>query len=304
MREIAVAGRKIGEGHAPFIVAEAGINHNGSIDLALQMVTAAKEAGCDAIKFATLKAAEFCNPAHMISYRYDGELVTESELDMFRRSELPDDAWRTIKAECDRHEIIFFSTPQNESDLDLLMSVGVPCIKVGSDDLTNLALLRAYASRGLPMILSTGMADAFDIHAAFQAINERRDEPAPLVICACTSEYPCPPQDANLLRVKRMRGIFKHTPIGFSDHTTGSEAAVVAAALGACYFEKHFTMDNTLRGPDHDFSASPNELWAWADGIRLAHVLLGDGEIKPTEQERVNRVNWRRASGQQIRGAA
>ena len=162
---IEIAGFKIGAGHAPLIVAEAGINHNGDLDRALAMVTAAKEAGCDAVKFATLKADEFCNPAHMISYRHEGALVTEPEIEMFRRCELPDSAWRTLKDECDRHGIIFFSTPQNESDLKLLLDVGVPAIKIGSDDLTNLKLIASYATHELPLILSTGMADYTDVFA-------------------------------------------------------------------------------------------------------------------------------------------
>lgn len=299
IRRVAIAGRAVGDDAEPFIVGEASINHNGSLDNAIAMVHAAKEAGCDAIKFATLKASEFCNPEHMISYRYRGEIVTEPEIEMFRRVELPDSAWKTIKDECDRAGIIFFSTPQNESDLKLLLEVGVPCIKVGSDDLTNLALIESYAVHGLPLILSTGMADPWDIREAAHVAGN-----VPLIVCVCTSEYPCHPAHANIGRVTTLRQILPEAVIGFSDHTLGCTAAIVASGLGACYFETHFTLDRSWRGPDHSFAKTPEDLEMWASRIRQARLCLGDGEINPTEQERVHRVLWRRQSGQQIRGKA
>lgn len=270
----------------PVIVGEVGVNHNGSLDRALAMVGAAKEAGCDAVKFGTFKAAEFCAP--------DDPLY-----EMFKSCELPDDAWKIIKSEADRLGIIFFSTPQNESDLQLLLDVGVPCIKVGSDDLTNLALIEAYAAHRLPMILSTGMADWHDIFCAMVAAIA-----VPLTVCVCTSEYPCPLEHANLARITTLRKLLPEVSIGFSDHTVGSEAAAVAAALGATYFEKHFTLDNDLPGPDHHFSANPKQLAEWVRAIKSVFKLLGDGEVTPTTQELSNRAKWRRASGQKIRGIA
>lgn len=295
MRTVTIADRKLGASHPPFIVAEAGLNHNGDIERALAMVTAAKESGCDAIKFSVFKAAEFCNPAHVISYRFQSALITEPEIEMFRRCELPKSAWRTIRDECDRLGIIFFATPQNESDLNILLDVGVPCVKVGSDDLTNLALLEAFSKPRLPMILSTGMADHSDVDAAVMTLLD-----AEMVLCACTSEYPCPPEHANLARIKTLMEY--RMPVGFSDHTCGPDAGPVAAALGASYFEKHFTLDNELRGPDHAFSANPFDLLLWADAIRRATVLLGASKIEPTATEREQRKNWRRTSGQKIRG--
>ena len=286
----------VGDGYQ-FIVAEAGINHNGDLDTAMQMVYEARYAGCDAIKFATLKAAEFCNPQHMITYSYQGKKVTEPEIEMFRRCELPDSAWKSIRRECDRLGIVFFSTPQNESDLALLLEAGVPAIKVGSDDLRNTALIEAYASHGLPMILSTGMADPWDVRLAAHAARK-----VPLVVCACTSEYPCPPEHANVGRITTLRQILPDAEIGFSDHTQGAMAAIIAAALGASYFEKHFTLNNAALGPDHWFSASPTGLREWARQIRSARAYLGDGEIRPTEKELEVRDLWRRESGQKIRG--
>lgn len=270
----------------PMIVGEVGVNHNGSLERALEMVGVAKDAGCDGVKFGTFKAAEFCAP--------DDPLY-----EMFKSCELPDYAWSTIKREADRLGIIFFSTPQNESDLKLLLNVGVPCIKVGSDDLTNLALIEAYASHGLPIILSTGMADAWDIRLAARAAKG-----VPLTVCVCTSEYPCPPAHANLARITTLRQILPEAEIGFSDHTVGAQAVAVAAALGATYYEKHFTLDNDLIGPDHNFSANPSQLIEWVSAIKTSIAVLGSSEIRPTEQERINRAKWRRASGQKIRGIA
>ncbi len=296
-RRVKIADRWLGDGCSPFIVAEAGINHNGKLVTALEMIHVARDAGCDAIKFATLKAAEFCNPAHLISYTYQGELVTEPEIEMFRRTELPAGAWPILKDECDRIGITFFSTPQNYSDLEILLSAGVPCVKVGSDDLTNLALIMRYALTGLPIILSTGMADREDVEAAVTAAGRTG-----VIVLACTSEYPCPLEHANVGRVTTLQKMLPYVPIGYSDHTRGTAASAAATALGACYLEKHFTLNNAARGPDHQFSASPIHLYAWVKAIRDAHEAVGHGRIEPTDEEKVNRVNWRRTSGQQIRG--
>lgn len=284
MRRIQIADRLLGDGCLPFIVGEVGVNHNGSLDRALAMVGVAKEAGCDAVKFGTFKAAEFCAP--------DDPLFK-----MFQSCELEDAAWKIIKSEADRLGIIFFSTPQNRTDLDVLLKVGVPAVKVGSDDLTNLDLIRSYAGVGLPLILSTGMADERDVFNAVDAASS-----ALLAVCVCTSEYPTPPQHANLARITTLREILPDVPIGFSDHTVGPMAACIAAGLGASYFEKHMTLDNTLSGPDHIFSANPAQLANWVLSIRTAHAMLGSGAIVPTEVERQNAPKWRRESGQKIRG--
>lgn len=286
MREITIAGRKLGDGHPPFIVAEVGVNHDGSVRQALKMVDEAAACGVHAVKFGVFKADEFC-------------AKSDSLYETFKRCELPDDAWYEIRARCDAAGVVFFGTPQNESDLEILLKVGVPCIKVGSDDLTNLALIRAYAKHRLPLILSIGMADAWDVLASVAACGE-----TPLIVCACTSEYPCPPEHANLARIATLGKICPDIPIGFSDHTIGAGAATIAAALSACYIEKHFTLDVFIHGPDHAWSATPERLQTWAEAIRTTHAMLGSGEIEPTESERENRDKWRRKSGQRIRGSA
>jgi sialic acid synthase SpsE len=229
MREILIGDRPVGLGHPPFVVAEVGINHNGKLDRALEMIHAASRGGCDAVKFQTFKAAEFVNDSsQMFAYRSQGREITESMLAMFQRYELPEAAWPVIKAECEKAGILFFSTPQNRSDLDILLRVGVPAVKVGSDDFTNLPLLKDYARSGLPLILSSGMSDLAEVHQALEAVGALDNYPTILLVC--TSQYPTPPEDANLARISTLRAAFPMVPIGFSDHTQGPLAAALAPA--------------------------------------------------------------------------
>jgi N,N'-diacetyllegionaminate synthase len=282
--EIVIGGRQIGRGHAPFIIAEAGINHNGELAKAMDMVRVAKRAGADAIKFQTFKATEFVgDPDQAFTYRSQGKEVTEPMLAMFRRYELAPDAWGAIKAECDEQGITFLSTPQNRTDLDLLLQVGVPAIKVGSDDLTNLPLLKSYVTTKLPLILSCGMADMGEVYRSFQCVGAL--DGYPTVLLLCTSEYPTPPADVNLKKLTSLQAAFPMIPMGFSDHTVGPMASSLACALGACVFEKHFTLGNDLPGPDHWFSESPDGLSTWVQSIRTAYTMLGSEIVRPTGAE-------------------
>lgn len=291
--EVMIGKHAIGIGRNPFIVAEVGINHNGDLERALEMVHVAKSAGCDAVKFQTFKALEFVNdPTQMFTYQSQGQAVTESMLAMFQRYELPDSAWPVIKSECEKAGILFFSTPQNQSDLDTLLKVGIPAVKVGSDDFTNLPLLRGYAKSGLPLILSTGMSDLAEAHQALEAIGGL--DGYPVILLVCTSQYPTPPDDTNLARIKTLRAAFPMVPIGFSDHTSGSLASSLAVALGAVFLEKHFTLSHNLPGPDHWFSEDPAGLAEWVNGIRAANRMIGSPLVRPTEIERGNKKEYQR----------
>jgi sialic acid synthase SpsE len=292
-RTVTIGDRPVGVGHSPFVVAEVGINHNGDLGRALEMIHIAKQAGCDAVKFQTFKATEFINdPAQMFTYRSQGREVTESMLAMFQRYELPNSAWSVIKAECAMAGIRFFSTPQNRSDLDILIEVGVPAVKVGSDDFTNLPLLKSYAQSGLPLILSSGMSDLAEAHQALEAVGAL--DGYPTILLVCTSQYPTPAADANLARITTLRAAFPTVPIGFSDHTRGSLAAAMAVALGACFLEKHFTLSHDLAGPDHWFSEEPSGLSDWAASIRIAETMLGSPLVRPTAIERGNKLEYQR----------
>ena len=291
--EVLIDGRAIGVGRDPFVVAEAGINHNGELERALEMIQVAKAAGCDAIKFQTFKAKEFVNdPSQMFTYRSQGEEVTESMLAMFQRYELPESAWPVIKATCDQADILFFSTPQNRTDLDILLKVGVPAVKVGSDDFTNLPLLKSYAQSGLPLILSTGMSDLAEAHQALEAVGGL--DGYPVILLVCTSQYPTPPDDTHLARMTTLRAAFPMVPIGFSDHTRGALASALAVALGAVFLEKHFTLSHDLPGPDHWFSEDPAGLGEWVAGIRTAYRMMGSPLVRPTPVECGNKLEYQR----------
>lgn len=294
MSEFAIANRKIGTEHPPFIIAEVGINHNGSIDTALEMIGVARRAGADAVKFQTFKASEFVSDStQQFTYRSQGRQVTESMLAMFTRYELPVGAWARIRTECDRQQIIFMSTPQNRSDLDLLLDVGLPAVKIGSDDFTNLPLIRSYAQTGLPLILSCGMSDLSEVHQALDAAGAFAGYPLALLLC--TSQYPTPPGDVNLRKLKTLQGAFPGLVTGFSDHTQGPLAASLAVAMGAVIFEKHFTLDHDQAGPDHWFSEDPGGLEQWIKDIRESFRMLGSAVVKATESEMAMRTLARRS---------
>ncbi|MCD9022316.1 N-acetylneuraminate synthase family protein [Cohnella silvisoli] len=293
-KEVVIGGRTLGNGKQPFIVAEAGINHNGSLDLAFQMIVAAKDAGVDAVKFQTFKAEEFIADEHQTyTYMSQGKTITESMFQMFKRCEFSRDEWFAIKQKCDEEGILFLSTPQNRSDLDLLLELGVPAIKVGSDDFTNLPLLKSYAKTKLPMIVSCGMSDLGEVYTALQSLGSLNGYPTILLLC--TSQYPTPPEDVNLLKLRSLAGAFPDLCLGFSDHSQGYYASTVAVAFGACFFEKHFTLDRGLPGPDHWFSENPDSLREWALAIRTGYKMLGNSLVRPTEQEEEMRVLARRS---------
>lgn len=293
MTQFSIAGHEIAEDRPPFIIAEVGINHNGELPRALEMIRVAKAAGADAVKFQTFRADELVGDKNQLfTYRSQGREVTESMHAMFARHELPVSAWATIKNACDREGIIFFSTPQNRSDLDVLLEAGVPAIKVGSDDFTNLPLIRSYAQTGIPLILSCGMSTMDEVRTSLEVTGALKGNPVALLLC--TSQYPTPPTDVHLRKLATLRAAFPNLPLGFSDHTEGPLAASLALALGARIFEKHFTLSHDLPGPDHWFSENPQTLRAWIESIRTAYVMLGDGTVEPTQTERNQIKDFRR----------
>lgn len=290
-----IAGREVGPGTQPYVILEAGINHNGDLELARQMIRAAKAAGADAIKFQTFKAEEFVASSNqMFTYKSQGVEVTESMLEMFQRVEFSPNEWRQVKSMCEDGGILFLSTPQNVSDMEFLVEdLDVPALKVGSDDFTNLPLLQRYAQTGLPLILSCGMADLGEVHDALAQTEAL--ETGQVLLMLCTSQYPTPPTDANILKLNTLAGAFPGLPLGFSDHTQGPTAAVLALACGAVAFEKHFTLSHDLPGPDHWFSETPQSGADWVSAIRTAHLQLGSGRMVPTKAEVEMRVLARRS---------
>lgn len=278
----------------PFIVAEAGINHNGELLKAFKMIEVAKQSGANAVKFQTFKAEEFCsNKNQTFTYQSQGKKITESMLEMFKRHEFNSSEWLKIKQKCDTENILFLSTPQNRTDLDLLLKLGLPAIKVGSDDFTNLPLLEDYATTKLPIIVSCGMSDLAEVYQALDSIGTF--DGYPTILLLCTSQYPTPPEDVNLLKLKTLANAFPDLVLGFSDHTQGSLASSLAVSFGAVFFEKHFTLDNNLAGPDHCFSENPDNLKKWVNAIHQSYKMMGSSIIRPTIKEKAMRVLARRS---------
>ncbi len=285
---------KIGLDYEPYCIAEVGINHNGDFERACEMIDCAKEAGADAVKFQTFKSQELCGDKNqMFTYKSQGKDVTESMLDMFERYEFDRNIWSKLKEYADKQNITFFSTPQNFTDLQLLLELPVPAIKIGSDDFVNLPLISKYSSTGLPIILSCGMSDIGEVYNALDTVGWYKGYPVALMLC--TSQYPTPPKDVNINKLATLSKTFPNIILGFSDHTENELAACLAVSMGARIFEKHFTLDNNLPGPDHWFSVNPKDLEKWIKSIKQSYEMIGSPHVKPTEEEKEMRVIARRS---------
>ncbi len=292
--QIQIQNKIIHHDSPPFIIAEVGINHNGELQRAFSLIEIAKNAGADAVKFQTFKAEEFIsNKSQEYNYFSQGKKVSESMFQMFKRYEFSTQEWFEIKSFCDKQNIIFLSTPQNKSDLDLLLKLKIPAIKIGSDDFTNLILIKEYTKTKLPIFISCGMANQSEIQETLQTIGTFNSYPTVLLLC--TSQYPTPPQDVNIKRLQTLSQEFPNLILGFSDHSQGSTAACMAVALGAKVFEKHFTQDHQLPGPDHWFSEDPVSFKNWIDSIRNSHLMLGSDLLQPTSEEEKMKTLVRRS---------
>ena len=284
MPAIEIAGRKVGAGHPCFIVAEAGVNHDGDVEKALLLVDAAAEAGADAFKTQTLNAERMVTrDAPKAEYQLETTEATESQYDMLRRLELTADAHRQLVARCDERGLLFMSTPFDEDSADFLEELGVAVFKSPSGEITNLPYLDHVARKGKPMIVSTGMSYLSEVEVAVRTIRDAGNDS--FVLLHCVSNYPADPANANLKSMRTMEMAFD-LPVGDSDHTRGIEVPLAAVALGACAIEKHFTLDRDLPGPDHKASLEPEELKAMVSGIRTVEAALGDGRKQPSPPPR------------------
>ena len=266
-----------------FIIAEAGVNHNGSIALAKQLIDVAAEAGADAVKFQTFVAEEVVsNDAPKAEYQKQTTDPSESQLDMIKKLELSKEEHQELMNYAKIKNIMFLSTPFDKRSVDMLVELGVPLIKISSGEITNHPFLKYIAKKGLPIILSTGMSTLEEVGDSISVIKGAGC--TNLTLLHCTSNYPARVEDCNLLAMKTIAHTFDF-PVGYSDHTPGIYVPLAATAMGACVIEKHFTLDKNLPGPDHMASLEPDELEEMVRGIRLVEKALGSPVKAPVESE-------------------
>lgn len=282
-KTFAVGRLKIGPGCPVFIVAEAGVNHNGDIRLAKQLIDAAKKAGADAVKFQSFKASKIVTvSAPKAKYQLRHTPRGQSQFEMLRKLELSVDDHIALVRYCKQKKIIFLSSPFDEESADLLDELGLPAFKIGSGEITNCYLLEHIAKKKKPIILSTGMSSLKDVSEAVKVILNAGCLNFSLL--QCVSNYPADPKDVNLRAMETLRRKFQ-VPIGFSDHTPGIAVALAAVALGASVIEKHLTLNRRLAGPDHAASLEPKEFSELVNGVRCVEAAFGDGKKIPTKSE-------------------
>jgi N,N'-diacetyllegionaminate synthase len=283
VKTLEVAGHMIGSGHPCFIIAEAGVNHNGSVKTAEELINAAAEAHADAVKFQTFQADKLVTKsAPKAEYQLETTPAGQSQHEMLLKLELSIGVHRHLIAHCAKQELVFLSSPFDEESSDLLESLGVTAFKIPSGELTNLPFLAHVARKNKPIILSTGMATLAEVEVAVAALRGAGN--AAIILLQCVSNYPASPADVNLRAMITMAQTFD-VPVGYSDHTLGNEVALAAVALGACVIEKHFTLDRNLPGPDHKSSLEPEELRDLVRSVRIVESALGNGEKNPAPSE-------------------
>ena len=268
------------------IIAEAGVNHNGSMELAKKLIDAAAKAGADYVKFQTFKPEKLvARSAGTAEYQKKNLHSDESQLEMLNKLALTQEDFRELKRYCEERNIGFLSTPFDLDSLAFLDSLGMDFWKIPSGEITNLPYLEAIAQTDRPVVLSTGMADLAEVEDAMKVLTKQK--PREITILQCNTEYPTPYEDVNLRAMQTMKEVF-HVPVGYSDHTKGIAIPLAAVGAGAQVIEKHFTLDRTLPGPDHVASLEPDELQAMVEGIRQIEKAMGTGEKVPSSSEKKN----------------
>ena len=273
-----------------FIIAEAGVNHNGNEAIAHKLVDAAAEAGADAVKFQTFRASELVSAsAPKALYQRRTTDVTESQLSMIRRLELDETAHRSLMEQCSQRGIRFLSSPFDLHSIDFLHSLGLEAFKIPSGEITNIPYLRRIGSCGVPVILSTGMSVLGEIEKALEVLEHVGTPRERITLLHCTTEYPAPVGEINLRAMETLLQAFPGIAgVGYSDHTQGIHIPVAAVAMGACVIEKHFSLDRNMEGPDHKASLEPDELASMVRAIRDVERARGDGIKRPTDSELSN----------------
>ncbi|MBF7068556.1 N-acetylneuraminate synthase [Campylobacter volucris] len=270
------------------IIAEAGVNHNGDINIAKKLIEVASEAGADYVKFQSFVAKDCVSKiAKKASYQLENTDENQSQLDMIKKLELDEKAHEELIKHCNKCGIKFLSTPFDLKSIELLARLNVELFKIPSGELTNYPYLKKIASYDKNIILSTGMATLLEIQNALNILTSNGTQREKITILHCNSEYPTPFEDVNLKAMQTLKETFD-LPVGYSDHTLGISVPIAAVAMGVCVIEKHFTLDKTMQGPDHQASLDINELKAMVKSIRDIEKALGDGVKKPSKSEMKN----------------
>ena len=268
-----------------YIIAEAGVNHNGSFELACRLADAAKEAGADCVKYQTFKSENLVSKDAQKAEYQKKTTGDSSQQDMLKKLELSYDSFVRLKEYCDKIGICFLSTPFDFESIDFLKSLDMPFWKIPSGEVTNYPYLVALAKTGKPVVMSTGMCEMNEISDAIKVLKDNGTKDIKLL--HCNTEYPTPFEDVNLTAMKTMREAFS-TEVGYSDHTKGIEVPIAAVALGATIIEKHFTLDRNMEGPDHKASLEPQELKQMVCSIRNIEKAIGTGDKTPSASEKKN----------------
>ncbi len=282
IKPVLIANKRIGPGEKIFIIAEAGVNHNGSLHLAKELVDAAKEAGADAVKFQAFKTEEITTRTAPKARYQKRSAPGSSQFEMLKKLELTERDFGEIYRYCTKKKIIFLATPFDEKSAYFLNDLGICAFKIGSGDMNNMPLLRMIAGYRKPIILSTGMADLGEVSLALKALYLSGNKN--VILLHCTSNYPTLPACVNLKAIITMEKEF-NVPVGYSDHTNGIEVAIAAAAMGACLIEKHMTLNRKLSGPDHNASLEQEEFKDMVLSIRNVSAAMGDGVKRPQVYE-------------------
>ena len=271
-----------------FIIAEAGVNHNGSLELAKKLIDSAVEARADAVKFQTFKADKLLSKcAQKADYQKQATSVDETQYEMIKKLELDQNAHRALINYCKDKGIMFLSTPFDHNSIDLLISFEMPIFKIPSGEITNLPYLRHIGRLDKEVILSTGMSNLNEVRDALEVLIKAGTSKVKITVLHATTEYPCPIDEVNLRAMQTIKNVFD-VKVGYSDHTQGIEVPIAAVAMGACVIEKHFTLDRSMEGPDHKASLEPDELRAMVQAIRHIEQALGDGVKMPSMSEQKN----------------
>ncbi|HTY81961.1 MAG TPA: N-acetylneuraminate synthase [Dehalococcoidales bacterium] len=292
-KALKIGNRLVGKGQPCYIIAEAGVNHNGDVARAKKLIDAAVKADADAVKFQTFNSDELVTiSAEKAGYQKKTTGAKEKQLNMLRKLELSPSDFKKLSQYAKVKGITFLSTPFDNSSADLLEKLGVPAYKIPSGEITNCSLLARVARKNKPIIVSTGMSSLKEIREAVHIV--QREGTGEIALLHCVSGYPTRPEDVNLKVMATLRRAFG-LPVGFSDHTTGISVPIAAVALGACIIEKHFTLDKNLPGPDHRASLEPGELAEMVKAIREVEKALGDGRKRLTPEEKANQKAARRS---------